>query len=183
MSLAIAAPNYLSHVESMPYRTVNARLSWTQGISLSLSLAISRTDIKKWCTEHDYELLELEKSTTSETEETEEENDDDDDESQCKKRKREREGRYASQKTDGSCFVAVYPDVYGIPRLLQTLHVHQWPNMDLKGRIDQSRHDWWSDDCPSFSAESELVALVDSPIRIDCLYCCSAAAVVVAVGV
>ena len=74
----------------MLYWTVNARLSWIQGISLSLSLAISRADIKKWCTEHDYELLELEKSTTSETEETEEENDDDDDESQCKKREREK---------------------------------------------------------------------------------------------
>ncbi len=28
----------------------------------------------------------------------------------------------------------VYRDVYGIPRLIETLHIHQWPNMNLKGR-------------------------------------------------
>jgi len=35
---------------------------------------MSRTDVKQWCTEHEYELLQLEKSTTSETD-----NDDEDD--------------------------------------------------------------------------------------------------------
>jgi hypothetical protein len=35
---------------------------------------LSRTDVKQWCTETGYELLELEKSKTSETD------DDDDDE-------------------------------------------------------------------------------------------------------
>ena len=82
--------NCLWPVESMLYPTVNARASWIVGMSLSLSLAISRTDIKQWCTEHEYELLELEKSTASETEETEEEDDDNaDDDHQRKKIRKE----------------------------------------------------------------------------------------------
>ncbi|CAF3623306.1 unnamed protein product [Rotaria socialis] len=32
-----------------------------------LSNTISKTDVKQWCTEHEYELLELEKTTTSES--------------------------------------------------------------------------------------------------------------------
>ncbi len=39
---------------------------------LFLSIAISKTDLKQWCTEHEYELLQLEKSTTSETDDDEE---------------------------------------------------------------------------------------------------------------
>jgi len=30
--------------------------------------------------------------------------------------------------------VELYRDVYGIPRLIQTLHIHQWPDMNLKGK-------------------------------------------------
>ncbi len=37
-----------------------------------MSIAISKTDLKQWCTEHEYELLQLEKSTTSETDDDEE---------------------------------------------------------------------------------------------------------------
>ncbi len=44
-----------------------------------LSIAMSRTDVKQWCTEHEYELLELEKSTTSETDDDEKEENDDED--------------------------------------------------------------------------------------------------------
>jgi len=39
---------------------------------------MSRTDVKQWCTEHEYELLELEKSTTSETDDDEKEENDED---------------------------------------------------------------------------------------------------------
>jgi len=79
----------------------------------AISNTMSRTDAKQWCTEHEYELLELEKSTTSET-------DDDDDE--------EDENNH------------LYRDVYGIPRLIETLHVHQWPNMNLKDRREINRN-------------------------------------------
>ncbi|CAF3576186.1 unnamed protein product [Adineta steineri] len=41
---------------------------------------ISRTDIKQWCTEHDYELLELEKNKTSETDDEDDDEDGEDDE-------------------------------------------------------------------------------------------------------
>lgn len=30
--------------------------------------------------------------------------------------------------------IVVYQDVYGIARLIQTLQLHQWPNMNLKGK-------------------------------------------------
>ncbi|CAF0800106.1 unnamed protein product [Rotaria sordida] len=70
----------------------------------ALSNTISKMDVKQWCTEHEYELLELEKTTTSET-------DDEDDENNH-----------------------LYRGVYGIPHLIQTLHIHQWPNMNLKGK-------------------------------------------------
>jgi hypothetical protein len=52
-----------------------------------LSIAISRIDVKQWCTEHKYELLELEKNTTSEPEDDEEENDDEDNHRKQKKKK------------------------------------------------------------------------------------------------
>jgi len=41
-------------------------------------IALSRTDVKQWCKEHEYELLELEKSTTSETDDDEKEENDED---------------------------------------------------------------------------------------------------------
>jgi len=47
-----------------------------------LSIAISKTDVKQWCTEHEYEFLQLEKSTTSETD------DDEDEENTHRKQKR-----------------------------------------------------------------------------------------------
>lgn len=77
-----------------------------------LSTTLSRFEIKQWCSEHQYELLELEKRATSETE-----NDDEDDEDE-----------------------QLYPDIYGIPRLMQTLHVHQWSNMNLKDRREINRN-------------------------------------------
>lgn len=36
-----------------------------------------KTDIKQWCTNNQYELLELEKTSTSETEEEDDDDDDD----------------------------------------------------------------------------------------------------------
>ena len=48
--------------------------------------ALSRFEIKQWCSEHQYELLELEKRATSETE-----NDDEDDEDEQRERKRKGE--------------------------------------------------------------------------------------------
>jgi hypothetical protein len=41
---------------------------------------------------------------------------------------------YSKNKTDKNLCYIVYRDVYGIPRLIETLHIHQWPNMNLKGR-------------------------------------------------
>jgi hypothetical protein len=38
-----------------------------------LFIAISKTDVKQWCEKHEYELLELEKSTKSETDDEEDE--------------------------------------------------------------------------------------------------------------
>ncbi|CAF1356042.1 unnamed protein product [Adineta ricciae] len=38
----------------------------------AIAETISKTDIKQWCTEHGYELLELEKSATSETDDDDE---------------------------------------------------------------------------------------------------------------
>jgi hypothetical protein len=49
-------------------------------------IALSRTDVKQWCKEHEYELLELEKSTTSETDD----DDDDPEEEEDNHRKREK---------------------------------------------------------------------------------------------
>lgn len=46
---------------------------------------MSRTDVKQWCTENEYELLELEKNTTSETEDNDDEEDDDDNENNHRK--------------------------------------------------------------------------------------------------
>ncbi|CAF3566414.1 unnamed protein product [Rotaria sordida] len=40
----------------------------------ALSNTISKMDVKQWCTEHEYELLELEKTTTSETDDEDDEN-------------------------------------------------------------------------------------------------------------
>ena len=109
---------------SLPVRwTICHRVSrLDNGIVADLSSsALSRFEIKQWCSEHQYEFLELEKRATSETENDEE---DDDDE--------QRKGKRTSSIAKCLSFV-VYPDVYGIPRLMQTLHVHQWPNMNLKG--------------------------------------------------
>ncbi|UJR27538.1 hypothetical protein I4U23_008820 [Adineta vaga] len=80
----------------------------------AITNTIPKTDLKQWCTEHGYELLELDKSTTSETDD----DDDDDDD----------ENTHLSQ------------DVYGVPRLMQILHVHQWPNMNLKDRREINRN-------------------------------------------
>ncbi len=52
-----------------------------------LSIAISKTDIKQWCTENEYELLELEKTATSETDDND---DDDGDENNHRKQKKKR---------------------------------------------------------------------------------------------
>lgn len=80
-----------------------------------ISPTMSKTDVKQWCTNNQYELLELEKTSKSEA-------DDDDD---------------ADDDDENS---HLYQDVYGIPRLLQTLHVHQWPNMNLKDRREINRN-------------------------------------------
>jgi hypothetical protein len=40
-------------------------------------------------------------------------------------------------------FILVYQDVYGIPRLIQTLHIHQWPNMNLKGKENNLNMSCW----------------------------------------
>jgi hypothetical protein len=42
---------------------------------LFLFIAFSKTDVTQWCTEHEYELLELEKSATSETDDDEDNED------------------------------------------------------------------------------------------------------------
>ena len=50
-------------------------------------LAISRSDLKQWCSEHDYELLELEKTATSENDDEQDEQDEDQREKRKKKSK------------------------------------------------------------------------------------------------
>lgn len=105
-----------------------------------MSIAISRIDAKQWCTEHEYELLELEKTTTSETDD-----DDEDDENSHRKQKIEKKTKESEKRKFRNkkfyplflfyfLFTLVYQDVYGVPRLLQTLHLQQWPNMNLKGK-------------------------------------------------
>jgi hypothetical protein len=120
-------------------------------------LAMTQLEMKEWCTEHDYELLELEKSISSDMDATEDDGDDDDTENnhrkkrrqaekewktktkQKRKRKRKRTRKKIFYEICSSFYISyarsVYPDVYGVPRLLQTLHVHQWPNIDLKGKL------------------------------------------------
>lgn len=85
---------------------------------------MSRTDVKQWCTTHEYELLELEKNKTSETDEEDEE-----EEGENSHRKQKKEIRKKSDE-----IIVVYRDVYGIERLIQTLQLHQWSNMNLKGK-------------------------------------------------
>ena len=50
---------------------------------------MSRMDVKHWCTEHEYELLELEQTTTSETDD-----DDEDENHHRKKQTNKRENLY-----------------------------------------------------------------------------------------
>lgn len=54
-----------------------------------MSTAISKMDLKQWCTEHEYELLELEKTTTSETDNDEEDENSHREYQRTKGRKRE----------------------------------------------------------------------------------------------
>jgi hypothetical protein len=48
-----------------------------------LFIALSKTDVKQWCTEHGYELLELEKSTTSESDDDDDEEEDEGSHRKC----------------------------------------------------------------------------------------------------
>ena len=49
------------------------------------SSALSRFEIKQWCSEHQYELLELEKRATSETDNDDEDDDGDDEQRKTRK--------------------------------------------------------------------------------------------------
>ncbi|CAF0783092.1 unnamed protein product [Didymodactylos carnosus] len=64
---------------------------------------INRSDAQKWCDEHNFELLELEKKNETD-EDSEEEMDD-----------------------------RSIKDVYGTQRIIQTLQLHSWPDMVMKG--------------------------------------------------
>lgn len=57
---------------------------------VSFLLALSRTDVKQWCTTHEYELLELEKSTTSEIDDGDEEEEEEEGENSHRKQKKEK---------------------------------------------------------------------------------------------
>lgn len=78
---------------------VDSSLFCHRSIMNSLSLlALSQTDVKQWCTKHEYELLELEKSTTSETDEDEDEEDEEGENNHRKQRKRQRRKKRKSRR-------------------------------------------------------------------------------------